>query len=70
VRWRDGRVQARILFDRSVIEIFANDGETVLTERVYPIAPLTRVEWLKGETVRPGAARMCTLRSVWDTPSR
>jgi sucrose-6-phosphate hydrolase SacC (GH32 family) len=70
VRWRDGRVQARILFDRSVIEIFANDGRTVLTERVYPIAPLTRVEWLKGETVRPGAARMWTLRSVWDTPSR
>jgi len=53
-----------------VIEIFANDGETVLTERVYPTAPLTRVEWVKGEAVRPGAACMWTLRSVWDTSSR
>ena len=39
VRWRDGRLRARVLFDRSVIEVFANEGETVVTERVYPDRP-------------------------------
>ena len=29
VAWRDGTITLRILFDRSVIEVFANDGETV-----------------------------------------
>ena len=35
-RWRDGKVTLRVLFDRIVVEVFANDGETVVTERVYP----------------------------------
>jgi fructan beta-fructosidase len=37
----------RVLFDRSVVEVFAGDGETVLTDRVYPSRPLDRVELLR-----------------------
>ena len=70
VRWRDGRLRARVLFDRSVIEVFANDGETVLTERVYPTVPLTHVEWLAGDGARAGVARLWPLRSVWTTTAR
>ena len=65
VEWRDGTITLRILFDRSVIEVFANDGETVVTDRIFPTQPLDRLELL-GEP-RP-AARMWTLGSVWANP--
>ena len=48
VRWRDGRITLRILFDRSVVEVFANDGETAITDRLFPTRPLDRVELLEG----------------------
>jgi sucrose-6-phosphate hydrolase SacC (GH32 family) len=63
VRWKDDRVTLRILFDRSTIEVFANDGETVVSERVYPTRPLDRIEVLG-----PGAAgpvRLWALKSIW-----
>ena len=60
VRWRDGRITLRILFDRSVVEVFANDGETVVTDRVFPTQPLDRVALLEGG--RPRLARMWTLQ--------
>jgi sucrose-6-phosphate hydrolase SacC (GH32 family) len=66
VAWRDGSITLRILFDRSVIEVFANDGETVVTDRVFPTRPLDRLELLPGNGVRP-AARMWTLGSAWTT---
>jgi sucrose-6-phosphate hydrolase SacC (GH32 family) len=67
VRWRDERVTVRLLFDRSVVEVFANDGETVITDRVYPSAPLDRIEWLGGKAPEPARASMWELRSVWET---
>ena len=44
VAWRNGAITLRILFDRSVLEVFANDGETVVTDRVFPTQPLDRLE--------------------------
>jgi sucrose-6-phosphate hydrolase SacC (GH32 family) len=67
VAWRDGTITLRILFDRSIVEVFANDGETVVTDRVFPTQPLDRVELLPHGAPRP-AARMWTLGSVWNTP--
>jgi sucrose-6-phosphate hydrolase SacC (GH32 family) len=64
LRWRDGRISLRVLFDRSVIEIFGNDGETVISERVYPTRPYDRVELLP-EGRSSTDARMWELRSVW-----
>jgi sucrose-6-phosphate hydrolase SacC (GH32 family) len=29
-------VKLHIFLDRSSVEVFANDGETVLTDRIYP----------------------------------
>jgi sucrose-6-phosphate hydrolase SacC (GH32 family) len=48
VRWRDGRIVLRVLFDRSTLEVFANDGETVISDRLYPTRPLDRLEPLEG----------------------
>jgi fructan beta-fructosidase len=68
VRWRDGRVSLRVLFDRSVVEVFANDGETVVSERVYPTRPLDRLELLPGAPASVRSARLWPLRSVWPQP--
>jgi len=42
-RWREGRITMRVVFDRTTLEVFANDGETVLSDRVYPTRPLERI---------------------------
>jgi sucrose-6-phosphate hydrolase SacC (GH32 family) len=63
VAWRDGTITLRILFDRSVVEVFANGGETVVTDRVFPTQPLDRVEVLPRDGTRP-PARMWTLGTV------
>jgi fructan beta-fructosidase len=62
-RWKDGRVAVRVVFDRSVIEVFANDGETTLTDRVYPLDPFDRIEPF-GKGLGPGT-RLWALTSVW-----
>jgi fructan beta-fructosidase len=62
VRWRDDTISLRVLFDRSVLEVFANAGETVITERVYPVRPFDRLELLPGGRA---SARLWRLQSVW-----
>ena len=59
------QVPVRVIFDQSVIEVFANEGETVMTERVYPTRPFTRIEWLGGRRPVSGSTRLLALRSVW-----
>jgi sucrose-6-phosphate hydrolase SacC (GH32 family) len=65
VRWIDGRLSVRLLFDRSVVEVFSNDGETVITDRVYPTSPLDRIEWIGDGSSSGGRATMWELASVW-----
>jgi len=64
VRWRDGKVTMRVLFDRSVVEVFANDGETSITDRVYPTQPLGRLELLPVGSAFT-SARSWSLQSTW-----
>jgi sucrose-6-phosphate hydrolase SacC (GH32 family) len=64
VRWRDGKVTMRVLFDRSVVEVFANDGETSITDRVYPTQPLDRLELLPAGSAST-SARSWSLQSTW-----
>jgi fructan beta-fructosidase len=68
VQWRDNRVTLRILFDRTTLEVFANDGETVISERVYPTSPFERVEVVAGNGGIVGGVGVWELRSVWDRP--
>lgn len=44
VRLVNGRVALRVLFDRTTIEVFANGGERVISDRVYPTQPFTHIE--------------------------
>jgi sucrose-6-phosphate hydrolase SacC (GH32 family) len=68
VRWREDRVTLRILFDRTTLEVFANDGETVISERVYPTRPFERLEVVTGRGVIAGGVAVWELRSVWERP--
>jgi sucrose-6-phosphate hydrolase SacC (GH32 family) len=65
LRWRDDRITMRVVFDASVVEVFANDGETVMTDRFYPAAPLDRIEWAPGTAREHARASMWALESVW-----
>jgi sucrose-6-phosphate hydrolase SacC (GH32 family) len=65
LRWRGDRVNVRILFDRTTLEVFANDGETVVSDRVYPTQPLTRLEITGDRRGIPAPVRLYELRSVW-----
>jgi sucrose-6-phosphate hydrolase SacC (GH32 family) len=44
VRSANGRVALRVVFDRTTLEVFANGGETVISDRIYPTRPLDRIE--------------------------
>ena len=50
-----------------MIEVFANDGETVITDRVFPTQPLDRLELLPRGEAKP-AARLWPLALVWRKP--
>ncbi len=65
VRWRDGRITLRLLFDRTTLEVFANDGETVISERIYPTRPLDRLEVVAAGKAVPSPVHVHELRSVW-----
>jgi sucrose-6-phosphate hydrolase SacC (GH32 family) len=59
------QVPVRVIFDRSVVEVFANEGETVITDRVYPTQPYTHIEWIDGRRPVSGSTRLLALRSTW-----
>jgi sucrose-6-phosphate hydrolase SacC (GH32 family) len=65
VRWRNNTIALRVLFDRSMLEVFANDGESVMTERVYPKKPFERIELLPVSRAASAHARVWEMRSVW-----
>jgi fructan beta-fructosidase len=67
ITWRGDTLTMRVLFDQSVLEIFGNDGQTVITERVYPTRPYDRLE-LIGEGSSIKTAKLWPLRSVWPSP--
>jgi sucrose-6-phosphate hydrolase SacC (GH32 family) len=53
VRVADGRVTLRLLVDTSSLEVFAQNGETVLTELIFPTAGPRRLSLTNsGETTR------------------
>jgi sucrose-6-phosphate hydrolase SacC (GH32 family) len=64
---RVGKTTAlRILLDRSSVEVFVDDGETVISDRVFPSLASDGVEFYsKGGAARIASVRMWKLNSVW-----
>jgi sucrose-6-phosphate hydrolase SacC (GH32 family) len=68
VRAVDGGVSLRVIVDRSTVEVFAKDGETVVSDRLWPARPFTRVEPVNGARLRK-PPEMWPLKSVWGVPA-
>jgi len=66
VRLIDGRMKLRLFVDTSSVEVFVNDGETVLTSLILPTAADRRLELAvaKGE-LRRADLRVWKLASAW-----
>lgn len=66
IRLVDGRLKLRVFVDTSSVEVFVNDGETVLTSLIFPSPESTGVglSFQKGE-LRRGYLEVWKLRSAW-----
>lgn len=63
---RDGRIKLHILVDSSSVEVFGNDGEVVITDRVFPDPRSGRVElFADGGSARLVSLELWPLRSIW-----
>jgi len=56
----------RVFYDQSSVEVFADDGRTVMTELVFPSEPFTHYELRsKGGVARVKSARAWPLQGIW-----
>ena len=66
VALRDGRLDLRILVDRSLVEVFANGGRRVIADQVYPTPGAAGVKvFAQGGTASFESLVVDELRSTW-----
>ena len=61
---RGGKIKLRVLVDRSSVELFANDGERVITDLIFPEGASQGVHFYE----RGGSARIMNLK-IWKLSS-
>ena len=61
----DGKVALRILVDRSTIEVFINDGEAVISDRIFPSGKQPAIEVFAGDDSASIEATLHVLKSTW-----
>ncbi len=63
---RDGRLRLQIFVDRSSVEVFGNDGLTVLTDQIFPSLGSEGLEvYAVGGSVKLHSFTAWQLRSIW-----
>jgi sucrose-6-phosphate hydrolase SacC (GH32 family) len=62
-------VAVRALLDRSSVEIFINDGQTVFTTIVFPSTPYDKVTLQSDKEVGLEGATVYSLHSIWNETS-
>ena len=63
---KNTRIKLRVFVDRSSVEVFANDGERVLSERIYPPTGSDGIEaYVKGTGGKIVSLKIWELDSVW-----
>jgi fructan beta-fructosidase len=63
---RKASVKLHVFLDRSSVEVFANEGERVLSDRIYPPPGRQRIEfYMKGTGGKILSLRLRELDSVW-----
>jgi fructan beta-fructosidase len=66
---QSAHVAVRALLDRSSIEIFINDGQTVFTTIVFPSIPYDKITLESDKDVVIEGATVYTLQSIWNATS-
>jgi fructan beta-fructosidase len=67
----DGEITLRILVDRSTIEVFANDGEAVISDNVFPSGGKPVIEVFAGDqSAKVSAATLNPLKTIWRDAGR
>ncbi len=62
-----GRVRLHIFVDRSVVEVFGNGGQTVITDRIYPNPNSKALElYAKNGSVKVVSLNIWELKSTWN----
>lgn len=63
----DQSVKLHLLIDVASVELFADDGEVVMTEIFFPDASYDQLKlYTKGGTVRLTSGKLTALKSIWD----
>ena len=63
---RNGKIDLRILIDHSIVEVFAGDGERVLTDLVYPAIASDGLKlFAEGGTAKVQKLAVYDVRSIW-----
>lgn len=62
----DKTIKLRIFFDKSIVEVFANDGEAVMTAQIFPAETATGVELFStGKPAVFNSIKFYPLKPVW-----
>ncbi|MEO8405404.1 MAG: GH32 C-terminal domain-containing protein, partial [Chitinophagaceae bacterium] len=63
---RSGKLSLHIFFDKSIIEVFANDGEVVMTAQLFPVEKNNGIQLFNtGKLVFFESINFWPLKSVW-----
>ncbi|MBC7827780.1 MAG: glycoside hydrolase family 32 protein [Chitinophagaceae bacterium] len=63
---KKGRISLQILYDKSIVEVFANNGEVNITAQIFPDEKNNGIEvFSKGGTTKFTQLTVSTLKSVW-----
>lgn len=63
---QNGVIKLRVFVDKSVVEVFANDGERVITDLIFPTEAAGRIElFSEGGTAEFSKVNVWPIKSVW-----
>ena len=67
VNLKDGKIKLHVFVDWSSIEIFVNDGETVITNRIFPDTDSRGISlYAEGGDASVSTLHFWSLRSIWN----
>jgi fructan beta-fructosidase len=62
----NGKLKLHIFVDHSIVEVFVNDGEQVITDQVFPVDSLHTVELFSAGGEASVNVKGWLLRSTWE----
>lgn len=65
----NGKLKLHLFLDVASVEVFANDGKTVMTDVFFPNEDFTRTELISTGKTQLQASKVYNLRSIWGDPS-